>query len=85
MMGQMIPAHQGNIINIMKIRFMSLTNQERDDLIKEYENRPQMWDSNVVGFQDGAYLLGAKCKIAKKFNWDSGMYTAKLLLSRHPL
>ena len=29
---------------------VTLTNDERDDLIREYQNRPQMWDPNVAGF-----------------------------------
>ena len=33
-----------------------------------------MWDPAVEMFQDRAYLLSAKCEIARKLQWDSGMY-----------
>ena len=48
---------------------------ERDDLIREYQNRPEMWEPTVAGFQDRGYLFAAKREIAKKFDWESGMYT----------
>ena len=52
-----------------------LTDDKRDDLIREYQNRPQMWDPTVVGFQDRGYLLVAKREIAKKFDWESDIHT----------
>ena len=52
-----------------------MMDDKQDNLIKEYENRPQMWDPAVVRFQDRAYLLAAKREIAKKFQWENGMTT----------
>ena len=54
--------------------YVTLTYDKRDDLIREYQNRPQMWDPTVAGFQDRGYLLAAKHAIAQKFNLESSMY-----------
>ena len=57
-----------------KPTFLTLTDNERDNLIAEYKSRPKMWDPAVQMFQDRAYLLPAKHEIAHKLQWDNGMY-----------
>ena len=49
-----------------KPTYLTLTDDERDNLIAEYKSRPKMWDPAVQIFQDHAYLLLAKCEIAHK-------------------
>ena len=57
-----------------KPTYLTLMDDERDNLIAEYKLRPKMWDPAVQMFQDHAYLLLAKCEIVHKLQWDNGMY-----------
>ena len=55
--------------------YITLTDEETDDLLNEYQIRPKMWDPAVPSFQDHAYLLSAKREIARKFNMENGMHS----------
>ena len=47
-----------------KPTYLTLMDDERDNLITEYKSRPKMWDPAVQMFQDRAYLLLAKREMA---------------------